>query len=140
MPKFTYKPEGAEPKTWDFSFGKFMSPERIVIEKLTGLGWAEFQHALGRDSTIAIHALLYVLLKRENPTLTPDQVQFCDDDVEGGPTTAEAQEMLADLLAVPEGERDEDDVVTIDRLREYLGVDADTVEPAAAEDADPKED
>jgi hypothetical protein len=90
MPKFVYKPEGAEPRSWDFAPEKMMSAEMIVVEDLTGLTWGEWIDACARGSIKAIHALLYVLLKRATPTLRPDEVQFTLDEIdfEDDPTPA----------------------------------------------------
>lgn len=117
MPKLTYKPEGAEPQSWEFSFGKLMSPERIVIEKLTGLdSWDEVQQRFWANSTRVVGALLYVLMKRQHPVMKPTDLEFCDDDyeldmtdaekrafiarIEGDPSTRDDPEVLAELEAV----------------------------------------
>ena len=82
MAKFVYSPEGAEPRSWEFDPTKLMSPECMAIEKLTGLTYAEWLGAVERGSMGAIHALLFVLMKRDNPTLEADQVQFSLSEVE----------------------------------------------------------
>lgn len=79
---FIYKPEGAEPKRWKFDPTKLMSPEAEAIERLCGMTFGEWVDAVGRTSITALHGLLYVMLKREQPTLTYDQVQFCLDDID----------------------------------------------------------
>lgn len=80
--KFVYKPEGAEPRTWPMQLNKLMNPEAEAIEKHTGMTFGQFQEALENDSVLAIHGFLYVMLKREQPTLKWDEVQFCLDDVD----------------------------------------------------------
>lgn len=80
--RFSYTPEGADKRTWDFKPGKLMSVEAEVIERLTGLTYKQFTESLGETSITATHALLYVLLKRSDPTLKYDQVQFCIDEIE----------------------------------------------------------
>lgn len=82
MPKFIYKPEGAEPRTWHFDADKMKSVEMMAIERLTGLTYAEWAEAAERGSITAVHALLYVLLKRDVPGLDPDEVQFTLDEID----------------------------------------------------------
>lgn len=135
MPRFVYKPEGVDPQTWDFTFGRFMSPERMAMEKLTGLTWVEFQAAFWRESTAAVHAVLYVLMKRERPTIKPDEVVFCDDDYDLDLTDDEARESVTKYIDNPEAEAllDADDQATLAALRERVAA------LGAEEEADPKE-
>lgn len=82
MPKFTYTPEGSDsPKEWEFAFGRLLSPERIAIEKHTGLGWQAVQQGFFENRGDVIHAILWVLLRRDIPGLRADEVQFCDDEI-----------------------------------------------------------
>lgn len=71
---FTYTPEGAEERRWDFEPSKLMSVEAEAIERQTGWTYHEFGTKLGKGSIIAKRALLWVLLKRENPPLLYSQV------------------------------------------------------------------
>jgi hypothetical protein len=79
--KFVYTPEGLEPKKWEFEPGRLMSPECMAIEKLTGMSFSEWQKAFLTDSITAQHAYLWVMLKRENPVLTAEQVQFMPAEI-----------------------------------------------------------
>lgn len=99
MPRLTYTPEGAEPKVWDFSFGRLLSPERIAIEKLTGLGWTEVQRGFFENRGVVVHALLWIMLKRDIPTLRADQVEFCDDEIELDLTDDEVAEAVEGMRA-----------------------------------------
>lgn len=74
--KFVYKPEGVEPREWDFSPEKLMSPEAEAIERLTGMTFGEWAEAVRKGSITALHGLLYVMLKRQSPTMKYDEVQF----------------------------------------------------------------
>ena len=78
---FVYQPEGAEPRRWPFDPTKLMSPEAEAIEDHTGMPFGKWNEALRDGSFKAIHGLLFVLLKREIPTLKWDEVQFCLDDI-----------------------------------------------------------
>lgn len=83
MPKFIYKPEGAEPLSWTFDPEKMKSSEIMAIEKLTGLTYAEWADAAERGSITAVHALLFVLLRRDRPQLDASQVpDFELDEIE----------------------------------------------------------
>lgn len=82
MPKIIYTPEGADALSWDFDPDKLLSPECMTIERMTGQTYAEWLDALGRGSMGAVHALLYVLMKRDRPTLAADQVQFSLSEVD----------------------------------------------------------
>lgn len=107
MPRLTYTPEGADPKVWDFSFGRLMSPERIAIEKHTGLGWVEVQRGFWANRGDVIHALLWVLLKRDIPTLRVNEVEFCDDEIDLDLNDDEGAEALETLRAKPVLDDDE---------------------------------
>lgn len=78
---FVYKPEGVEPLRWEFEPQKLMSPESEAIEKLTRMTFTEWLDAVARNSVTAIHALLYVLLKRKEPTLAYADVQFSMSEI-----------------------------------------------------------
>lgn len=80
--KIVYTPEGADPRSWDFDPMKLMSAECMAIEKLTRLTYVEALNQLSRGSMTAIHAVLYVLMKRTLPTLTPSEVQFSLDEID----------------------------------------------------------
>jgi hypothetical protein len=97
MPKFVYKPEGVEPKSWDFDPNKLMNPEAEAIERHTGMTYGEWQDALGRNSMLAFHGLLFVFLKREIHTLKWDDVQFSISELDLELSDEEAAEALAEL-------------------------------------------
>lgn len=80
--QFVYTPEGGERLAWPFDPMKLTSPEAMAIEKLTGMAFgSEWIESVQKGSMIAIHALLFVLLKRQRPQLKPDQVVFAFDEV-----------------------------------------------------------
>lgn len=69
-----YAPEGAEPRQWTFAPDRLMSSEAEAVEKVTAMTYDEFCMALIKGSRIARRALLWVLLKRTEPTLRHVQV------------------------------------------------------------------
>lgn len=81
MPDFVYAPEGAEPQRWDFDPTRLMSPEAEAIEHHTGMTFGDWITAIQNLSVTAMHGFLYVMLKRKNPRLKWDEVQFCLADV-----------------------------------------------------------
>ena len=99
--KFVYAPEGAEPKKWDYNPARLMSPEAEAIERHTGMTFGEFNVKCGQGSFTALHGLLYVLLKREYPTIKYDEVQFCLDDINFEPDDNDPEPEESDE---PEGE------------------------------------
>lgn len=132
MPRLTYKPEGADPKVWDFSFGRIKFGERAAIEKATGLGWAGVQAGFWSNHAEVIHALLWVLLKRDIPTLRSTEVDFMDDEIEVDLNDDEAREAFDRLNAMDELDDDEADALA--ELQERFAAEG------TPEEAGPKED
>lgn len=87
MPRFVYKPEGADPRSWEFDPDLLPSSEAEVIEEYTGWAYPEWWGHYRRGSMKAAHALLFVMLRRDAPTLEWDQVQFTisEYDIEADP-------------------------------------------------------
>lgn len=136
MPRLTYTPEGAEPKTWDFTFGRIKFGERAAIEKATGLGWQAVQKGFWSNHAEVIHAFLWVLLKRDISTLRAAEVDFMDDEIEIDLTDDEGRRALAGLRL--SDELDEEAATLLGLLEERFAAD---VEPSGeAGEADPKED
>lgn len=98
--RFTYAPEGAEPKSWDFKPGKLMSVEAELIERTTKMTYAEWLDAFSSGSISAQHALLWVFMKRENPAVKYDEIQFCADDIQADPDDDEATQALDKLRSM----------------------------------------
>lgn len=124
MPKLTYTPDGSDkPKVWEFSFGRLLSPERIAVEKQTGMGWAAVQQGFFQNSGVVIHAVLWVLLKRDLPSLRADEVVFCDDEIDFDLTDAEAAEMARALRRLPH--LDDESAEALAELEKRVGSNAD---------------
>lgn len=64
-----YTPEGTDGQSWAFSPDKLLSSEAEAIERVTKMTYAEFGVAIIKGSATARRALLWVLLKRDEPTL-----------------------------------------------------------------------
>ena len=68
-----YSPEGEEPKSWDLGQIKLMATEAEQIERLTDWTWTEASERLTKGSMIALRAIVFILAKREEPTLRYQQ-------------------------------------------------------------------
>ena len=136
--QFVFAPEGAEPKKWDFAPERMLNSEAEVIERKTGMRFAAWREAVLDGSMLAIHGLLYVLLKRENPTLLWDQVVFTSSDCAWELEDAELARRRAELEeASKTRELDEREYVMLAYLR-AIGPDGEDEEPAEDEgEADP---
>ncbi|WP_374457710.1 hypothetical protein [Nocardioides sp.] len=136
MPKITYKPEGAEPRVWTISFGRFMSAERIVIERETGMTWAQVKGRLFMEDTAVTRAFLFVLLKREISDLKINQVEFCEDDYELD-ATAEERAQAIEALEARTGDLSDDELNALEELRREQAADLDAPkEPASTSSSD----
>jgi hypothetical protein len=131
--QFVYKPEGAEPKKWDFQPDKLMSPEAEAIERLTKMTFGEWSQAVTKGSMLALHGLLYVLLKREIPTLKWDAVTFSLSEVDFELTDQETADMIA---ALEEKERGEGLDLGERGLLEQLRAEDDSADAAGDEDTE----
>jgi hypothetical protein len=98
MPQLIYRRDGLEDRVWTHEPKKLLSPEVITIEKLTGMRFPEWETAVQNGSIIAIHAYLYVLLKRDEPTLTPSNVVFSSDQVDIELTDEETDEVRDKIM------------------------------------------
>lgn len=89
-----YKPEGSEePQRWKYNPRKLMSAERESIERITGCTWADFTKKVVEGSSLCRRALLYTFLKRANPPLKLDDVDFAWDELELAYSKGELTEM-----------------------------------------------
>jgi hypothetical protein len=101
-----YQPEGSEePQRWAYNPRRLMSAEREVIEKRTGLPFAEFTQAVLKGSSLARRALLYVMLKRDHPTTKWDDVDFAWDELRLEYSKQEYAQMIADASENLSGEQ-----------------------------------
>lgn len=137
--QFTYTPEGSEdePQVWDFEPGKLLNPEAEAIEKHTGMTFGEWQQKVLNGSVTALHGLLYVLLKREIPTLRYDQVKFRVDEVTFEFTDEEKRAIIKALdEARADGPLDDQQLALYDQLAEDLPPEP---EPDPADEPEPED-
>lgn len=78
-----YKPEGSdEPKRWKYNPKKLMSAEREMLERRTGLNFADFTQAVVKGNSQCRRALLFMYLKREHPGVRYEDVDFAWDELD----------------------------------------------------------
>jgi len=115
--KFVYKAEGVTPREWEFEPAKLMSPECMAIEKLTGLTFQEWAESVKKGSIRSMHAYLWVLLKRENPTLQPKEVQFSPSEVDFQPSDDEIRKVFEAFADKADSDWDDEDRENVAILR-----------------------
>ena len=90
-----YQPEGSdEPKRWPYNPRKLMTAEREAIERRCDMTFAEFTQAVLKGSSLARRALLWVMLKREHPTMKFDDVEFAWDELKLEYSKGEYDQMI----------------------------------------------
>lgn len=127
--KLTYTPEGSDkPQTWRYEPDKMLSSEAIAIEKVTGWEYEDFGSHLVQRSVLARKALLWVLLKRAEPTLRFDQID--------PPVSAIELEYDLDELTAIRAQVEKSKQWTEEELLEALELlDSEIVKAEAVEDA-----
>ncbi|MGW0647895.1 hypothetical protein ACWD4T_03665 [Streptomyces umbrinus] len=64
-----YSPEGGDTHRWDLKETRIMATEAEAVERVTDLDWARARAKIVQGSMLALRAVAWVLLKREQPTL-----------------------------------------------------------------------
>lgn len=128
----TYSPEGGTKQTWPYEPDDLPYAEAELIEDALDCTFAVFKVAALKGGARAKRALLWVLLRRENPKLRFSDVQpkrvgevVVEYDV------AEIEQMRATALA-------DDDMDEADRNALLRALDAASNEQEQADDPDPK--
>lgn len=132
-----YRPEGIDERQWPFQPDKLMSSEAEAIEKAMGMTYSEFSADLVKGSARARRTLLWVYLKREEPTLRLTQV---DPPVGSIGLEFEPHELAAMRTAIEKDSdmTDEDRAAVLKELDAQIG-DADVDGPKAPEKNDGSE-
>lgn len=140
MPIITYHPEDADPQTFDFEFRDLKYPVCVTIEKLTGRDFQHIPAAFMAGNYEVRGAVLFALLKAEEPDLRPEQ--FLDNlrpsaDVDVDMNVAEAERILEALTRMPPETLTDEQRAVIDVLADKVrgtvlaGVDGDDEAPEA---------
>lgn len=121
MPKFVYQPEGAAAREWEWEPLKIPARDAELIETKTGMMFGDWMDATPRGSMRALHALLFVLLRKEAPGLQWDQVEFTMSEVGWKLSDDElVQRVLALSRKAQDGPLDEDEGVVLEAYRASL--------------------
>lgn len=78
----SYQPEGNDqPIVFDYKPNKIMSAEREALERRTGLTYEEIHVQLIKGSSVCRRALLHMYLKRTDPRIKYEDVDFAWDEL-----------------------------------------------------------
>jgi hypothetical protein len=80
--KVIYKPEGGSTREWTIDLSNPPWDVTSATEKATDWPWAVFRERLGRESALALQALLWTLRKRDEPRLALDSVRPDMDEID----------------------------------------------------------
>ncbi|MFJ9243812.1 hypothetical protein [Streptomyces sp. NPDC101776] len=95
-----YQPEGTEePQKFLYKPQKLMSPEREALERRSRQDFADFTKAVLNGNALCRRALLWVMLKRQHPTLKFEDVDFAWDELKLEYSKQEYELMRAQMLA-----------------------------------------
>lgn len=123
-----YAPEGVERRTWNLKEVRFMSSEAEAVERATGLEWQEAKARVVKGSMLALRAVTWVLLKRDQPTLRYTAFDPAENEI-GVDLDAEEWGVLREELAASEDLSDAERAAALAQLdAEITGA-----EPADAE-------
>ena len=77
-----YQPEGdEEPQRFLYKPQKLMSAEREHLERRSRMDFADFTKGVLNGNAVCRRALLWVMLKRQHPTLKFEDVDFAWDEL-----------------------------------------------------------
>ncbi|MEV6790906.1 hypothetical protein AB0M87_02670 [Streptomyces sp. NPDC051320] len=94
-----YQPEGAdEPQRFPYKPQKLMSVEREALERRSHMDFADFTKGVLNGNAVCRRALLWVLLKREHPTLKYEDVDFAWDELKLEYSKQEYELMRSNLI------------------------------------------
>ena len=135
--KFVFAPKDGQRREWPFEPGDLLNVEANAIKKLTGMPFGEWTKAMHDGDPDAYHGFIWVMQKRENPTLRSQDVQFRVGECAWHFEDEEVEAILRGIAEKP----DSPEVQDVIRLLEIQGVDvkARVTEIAAEVDEDPKE-
>lgn len=102
MPVLTYTADGAEPERFEFEFGDLGYTEIVAWEKAVGKNWGDLLELYWADNFEAQGALLLIMMRRTEPTLTMEQLDLRPRQLAFANTAAERAAYLDRVLALPE--------------------------------------
>ncbi|WP_329187051.1 hypothetical protein [Actinacidiphila glaucinigra] len=93
-----YTPEDGEPQRFRYVPQKLMTAEREALERRSGQDFADFTKGVLNGNAVCRRALLWVLLKRQHPTLRYEDVDFAWDELELQYSKQEYELMRSNLI------------------------------------------
>jgi hypothetical protein len=69
-------------EVYDFDMTRITNVEGMAIEKVTGKTYVEWAEAMQAGSMLAVTALVWIVRKRQEPTLQFEQVEFSQISME----------------------------------------------------------
>jgi len=98
----SYRPDGGEPHRWSLDFGKFLDVEAAAIERVLDMPWDEAIKRLVNGWFEPRKAFVWILLKREQPTLRYGQMKLRVDQIEGGFDDEEIDDLVRTVRTSPQ--------------------------------------
>jgi hypothetical protein len=123
--KVVYQPANGERREWPFLPDDIEVIDASFIKKQTHLKHGEWKKALLEQDADALHGLLWVLLKGENPLLRWTDVRFRMNEVAFDFDDDEVTAIIARLASMTPEEADDENVASLRAMLEEQGVDVD---------------
>lgn len=98
MPIIIYTPPDAESERFEFDFDDLGYSEIVALEKLTEHNWGDLEGLYWNNNFQVQGALLLVLLRRNEPALTMEQLDLRPKQLRFDLTPAEKGRFIANLL------------------------------------------
>lgn len=115
--KIVYTPESGDNREWAYKPQKMLSVDAEAIERVTGWTFQEFGEKFMAGSALAQHALLWVLLRRDNRALKFSDVRFAMDEMNVDFDAEERAAMREALDGPDAGDLSDDERI---QLEKYL--------------------
>jgi hypothetical protein len=110
-----YAPEGGERRTWNLKEVRFMATEAEAVERATGVEWQEAKARVIKGSMVALRAVVWVLVKRDEPTLRYSAFDPAEHEI-GVDLDAEEWGVLREELANSDDMSDEQKALMLAQL------------------------
>jgi hypothetical protein len=110
-----YAPEGGERRTWNLKEVRFMATEAEAVERATGMEWQEAKARVIKGSMVALRAVVWVLVKRDEPALRYGAFDPAEHEI-GVDLDAEEWGVLREELANSDDMSDEQKALMLAQL------------------------
>ena len=110
-----HAPEGGERRIWNLKENRFMGTEAEAVERPTGLEWQEAKARAIKGSMLALRAIVWVLVKRDEPTLPSRACDPAENEI-GADLDAEEWGVLREELAGSDDMSDAEKAIVLAQL------------------------